>query len=694
MDLQDFRNLVDETPARIGDPDQDLNALYAYVGLTGTSHYARSEVGHALNARARSAFVSGLPAVDRLCRQLRTDLIREHVLRGVPLEPYFEVLTHLQSATRPHPEASRKTIEGDWPAAIGAIQDHIVISGWRTTDPEQLYTREYAVAHAARMLEESGYEIRLTPGWIGLTEEGESKLVQELEHRIAQIGGLNVLRRMFRAIEPFWDRIQGRHHLVPRPSMMGDAKPIPPWGYLLQLAAKHINGRKPLKDTDAGWEQLVKLVTAYGAVIDVQPYTPVAFGTFEAGDLIDFLRDLALYDTLFRVPQLRPSDVDRIARGMLDFVDLTTPIGAGWSVSQALDVIGYLMDPARGERGPVLIEEKAVRKALPHIAAPIITTLLTDVLAHGAAGANAKFSHPADSPTAQDKTLGLDFNMRPLLRLGPQRFVLVDRAVAGPACLEALLTPLRLERKGLDGDVGLSMERFLEAQLLAHGVTTKSGDYDHDKKHGECDLVVETASTLIFLELKKKALTRRARAGSDVELMLDLAASLLAAQAQAGWHELRIQAAGHLDLTLAEQTERLELHDRQIEKIAVAMLDYGSFQDRIILKHFLETSIRARFDPVDLRHGKKFEEMNGSLEEIRNQLAARQTGAAALQQPFFNCWFLSLPQLLIVLDGVAGPEEFRASLFQARHITTGSSDFYFEHSYAGSLRAHTAAIRG
>jgi hypothetical protein len=694
MDLQEFRNLVDATPARIGDQAQDLPALYAYVGLTGANHYARSEIEQALNARARAAFTSGIPFVDKLCRRLLTDLIREHVVLSVPLDPYFEILTHLQSATRPHPEGSGKTVEGDWQAAIEAMQDHIVISGWRTRDHERLYKREYAVAHAARLLDESGFKIRLAPGWIGLTEEGDAKLVKELERRIAQIGGLNVLRRLFGAIEPLWDPIQERHHLVPRPSMMGDTVPTPPWGYLLQLAAKHIEGRRPLKDTDANWDQLLRLATTYCAVIDVQPHTPTAFRTFEASGLIDFLRDLALYDTLFRVQQLRPSDVGRIARGMLDFVDMTASTRSGWTLSQALDVIGYLMNPARGERGPVLIEEKTVCKALPHVPAPVVSTLLAEVLSHGSAGANAKFSRPTDMPTAEDKTLGLDFGMRPLLRFGTRRFVLVDRAVAGPACLEALLTPLRLEQKGLDGGVGGSLERFLEAQLLAHGVPIRSGDYNRNKEHSECDLVVETASTLIFFELKKKALTRRARAGSDVELLLDLGASLLAAHAQAGWHEIRIQADGHLDLTRAKQTKRLELKDREVEKVAVAMLDYGSFQDRIVLKHFLETSIGACFDPVEPRYGKKFDEMNGSLEELRDQLTSRQLNGAPLDQPFFNCWFLSLPQLLIILDGVTSPEELRSSLFTARHITTGSSDFYFEHSYASKIKAPRAAMGG
>jgi Holliday junction resolvase-like predicted endonuclease len=108
---------------------------------------------------------------------------------------------------------------------------------------------------------------------------------------------------------------------------------------------------------------------------------------------------------------------------------------------------------------------------------------------------------------------------------------------------------LRPETKGLDDKVGLAVERFLEAEFASHGVPIGRGDYNAEGEHGECDLVIEASETVIFSEVKKKALTRQAKAGSDVYLLLDLAGSLLAAQVQAGWHEVRLRRHGHLDLS-------------------------------------------------------------------------------------------------------------------------------------------------
>ncbi len=99
---------------------------------------------------------------------------------------------------------------------------------------------------------------------------------------------------------------------------------------------------------------------------------------------------------------------------------------------------------------------------------------------------------------------------------------------------------------GPDPKVGTAMERFVEAEFASHGVEVFSGDYDEDG-HGECDIAVPTPEVLVFLELKKKTLTRQARAGIDAELLLSLAGSMLDAHAQAGWHELRITRAGFLE---------------------------------------------------------------------------------------------------------------------------------------------------
>jgi hypothetical protein len=368
----------------------------------------------------------------------------------------------------------------------------------------------------------------------------------------------------------------------------------------------------------------------------------------------------------------------------LGWLDLRAPTKAGWSVEQVLEIVSYLLDPARDMRGPIFVDEASIRRACSGVPREIVTQILDEVLSHPLSGANRNFARPTDAPipeSAEFKDAGHDFFLRPLLHGSGRKFILLDRSVCAPAFLEALLMPLRRETKGFDDKVGLAVESFLKAEFALHGVPAVSGNYDTDGEHGECDLVIETPETVFFSELKKKTLTRRARAGSDAHLMLDLAGSLLAAQAQAGWHEVRIRRSGHLDLKSDGITTHLALNGRGVERLAISLFDFGSFQDRILLKQFLEATMNATFTPTEGNLTEKFDKINAALVEIREQVVALHSGQTQVNQPFFNCWFLSAPQLLVLLDGVTDSAGFRAALWSCRHVVTGSSDIYFDLSH-------------
>ncbi len=644
----------------------------------------------ALNDRIRAAFTTGHRTVFGLCRSLITDLIREHVLFGLPLDPYYDLLGRLRDAARP--ADSGGDIQGDWEAAIKAARDSVELSNYSTSHLRGAHAREYNVAELAKALKQAGYAIRLEPGFIGVEEAAQTSLVAEIERHIAAIGGINVARQLFKQITPIYDPAMGRYHIVPAISMGAGGNPRPqiPIGYILQLAVKHLEAHEPEVTHSAHWQRLIALATAYAAVIDVQPYYPAIWGAMEAKALLKYLQEQALYDSMFRFLQLRASDVVKICRGAFSFLDPDKIHPDGWTLSQAFEVIGYLIDPRLDVRAPVIVDEREVRRCLSHLPRSAVTAILRNVLSHAAGGPNQHFSLPTDAPTPDDKSKGADFYLKPLIRRPGNRYLIIDRSMCGWGYVEALLTALRPLDQDLDTKVGTAMEKFVEAEFISHGVEVFSGDYV-EGGHVECDIAAPTPEVLVFLELKKKTLTRRARAGTDAELLLDLAGSLLDAHAQAGWHELRITRAGFLDLMRDGETRRLSLDGRGIEKIALGMFDFGSFQDRIVLKQFLEATINANFGSSNPAYDKKFKKINATLEEIREQYNTAHAGKTEIRQPFFNCWFMSIPQLLILLDEVSDPETFRATLWSYRHMVTGTSDLYFEMSNMRRMKAEVAA---
>jgi hypothetical protein len=690
VDLKSFREIVDRTPTEIAAIREQPEQLYEYAGLDFQGGYQLRTAQDALNDRIRAAFTTGHRTVFGLCRSLITDLIREHVLFGLPLDPYYDLLGRLRDAARP--ADSGGDIQGDWEAAIKAARDSVELSNYSTSHLRAAHAREYNVAESAKALKQAGYAIRLEPGFIAVEEPAQTSLVAEIERHIAAIGGINVARRLFKQITPMYDQAMGRYHIVPAISMSAGGNPRNPQipiGYILQLAVKHLEAHEPEVTHSAHWQRLIALATTYAAVIDVQPYYPAIWGAIEAKALLKYLQEQALYDSMFRFLQLRASDVVKICRGAFSFLDPDTIHPDGWTLCQAFEVIGYLIDPRLDVRGPVIVDEREVRRGLSHLPRSAVIAIL-NVLSHAAGGPNQHFSLPTDAPTPDDSSKGADFYLKPLIRRPGNRYLIIDRSMCGWGYVEALLTALRPLDPHLDRKVGPAMEKFVEAEFTSHGVEVFSGDYD-EGGHGECDIAVPTPEVLFFLELKKKTLTRRARAGSDAELLLDLAGSLLEAHAQAGWHELRITRAGFLDLMRNGNTRRLSLDGRGIEKIALGMLDFGSFQDRTVLKQFLEATLNTNFGSSNSAYDTKFKKLNAGLDEIREQYKTAHAGNAKIINPFFNCWFISIPQLLIILDEVSDAETFRATLWSYRHIVTGTSDLYFEMSSIRRGKAEVAA---
>ena len=253
MDLKTFREIVDRTPTEIAAIREEPERLYAYAGLDFQGSYQRKTIGDALNDRIRAAFKTGHRSVFSVCHNLRIDLIREHVLFGLPLQPYYDLLGRLRDAARP--TDSGGDIDGDWEGAIKAAHDSVEVSNHPTSNLRAVHAREYNVAESAKALKQAGYSIRLEPEFIAVDEAAQTFLVGEIERLITAIGGINVARRLFKQITRFYDPAMGRYHIVPPISMRGGGDRQIPIGYIsnwLSNIWRPTNPRPPMARTGNG----------------------------------------------------------------------------------------------------------------------------------------------------------------------------------------------------------------------------------------------------------------------------------------------------------------------------------------------------------------------------------------------------------------------------------------------------------
>jgi len=700
MDLKIFRQMVDQCGPGITVCQDDLAAMFTYVGLEPASAMTKRMVTDALHKKCGESFSSGHQSVWKRCKLMLDEMIQHHVIEGEPLEPYFSILTCLRDANRIASPSS--DIVGDWPAAIRYACDsrnvfNLPVGG---EIQERGYRKSFEPAKAAKRFLAAGVAIDRIDGELRFTPESEARVVAEIERRVASMGGVSVARRIFKAISPnHYDTAMERYHIGRISSPSGEGVPLPPIGYLLQLAAKHFNGKKPLRNSTEDWTKLVQLATDYAAVLDVQTYGPVFFwGGHDAVDFFQMLREIAVHDALFCIPQMRASDVIDISKGIFDGIDFTAEQSGSWTINEVFAIIARILDRSRDIRGPLWIGVDDLGRELPDISSDRIANVMARVLSHPASGPNQRFSKPTDAQNAiafGPGSLADDFFKYPLINDGKGGYLLLDRSMCAPAFLEALINAMKpsfASPRLYSAKLGLGVEQCLKKKFASKGIETPSGKYHVYGEDGDCDLVVETEQVIFFIEVKKKSLTPMARAGSDVFVILDLARSALKAQVQAGWHELRIRRRGHLNLVDGnDQVYQLNLSGRKIERIAVSLPDYGSFQDRNVLMGFLESNIGAQYSVSVSKYQNDFDELNELLNQFKEQENELRSMRGDQNFPFYNCWFLSLPQLLILLDDVSDAEAFKAAIWSTRGTTTGSLDFYREYSWMKNIKAKAAA---
>jgi hypothetical protein len=105
----------------------------------------------------------------------------------------------------------------------------------------------------------------------------------------------------------------------------------------------------------------------------------------------------------------------------------------------------------------------------------------------------------------------------------------------------------------------------------------------------------------------------------------------------------------------------------------------------MLIQQFLTANLGATYTVNSPSLSSKFDRLNKYLEALLKQ-TEEILGGKQVNWPFFNCWFLSVPQLLVLLDDVHDVEAFRAVFFSKRAMTLDVADLYYFHSRYGQAQ--------
>jgi CRISPR/Cas system-associated endoribonuclease Cas2 len=535
--------------------------------------------------------------------------------------------------------------------------------------------RQVAVATALRRLTQKyGFSVHIGDGDIFLNSEDLRPACSDLERLITQYGGIHLANAIQGVLTKSgrYDSVQKRFHIIVAGDMMGEKKnPSVPFGYLFSLAQKHphLGTKAAAHQTDAKLHQeIFELSTNIVAALDVEVYN-VWETEFRTGSaLVKLMRDLVVYDSNFKIAQTRSTDAKIILNGLFDWI-----AGSAYETSIPVkEIINFgrgLCKLIENKNTSVIVNRSQLKKLSQRSC--ITLGKLLDIFSHPATPPNANFLLPTDGDKADAET-------RPLIRLDRNRYWLPLQGSVLGAVVEAIRDYYRRSSPSFERELGDKFEAFVKALLSSRSIPIRCGKYREKKGvEPEIDVAIESTDLISLIEIKKKPLTRKAMIGSDFDLLIDVWQSLFDSQIQALRHEINLRRNGQIAFT---DGTVLQYASQEFERISVVLTDFGSLQDKRTIDQILRFFSSARFSCSEADKNAKLLELNKKCESfvrLYDEWIALIGDQPNL--PFLGCWFLSLPQLLLLLDDVNSAADFAKNLQATKCVTFKTMDFYFEY---------------
>lgn len=519
-----------------------------------------------------------------------------------------------------------------WQDAVTIGRALFVIDAYFRRDP-----RHEEVAAAAGRLHRGGYKVSLKYGRPWMAHSELVKVTSAIGKLLSKLGMANVLGNIASQMRAD-DSYHFDQYLTGRRYSPSGRLPSLPYGFLVNLAVTLPDSAVEASDPALNWANAVALARDLVATLDVEPQNQFWTINLASKRLDAQLREVGLYDHLFG---LRQWSIYVTPLVLTNFVG-TECDGAlqethGWVLQDAVKlceavIVKARTDPARLTRRDLQatgLTDAQLDCLLPHFV-------------HASRKVNVGYRSPLCAEAA-------DLMFRPMIEVSGGDFLVPAASLAGPAFYEATMAAVRaavsksvVARVTGDGTEKVTGELFRKAGLPP---TFTSAKYNVGKRdEGECDLVLESDSHIVFVECKAKAMTRAAMSGTKGAGIEVYVGGVLNAQSQCLQHERLLRSEGHIRF---EDGRRLELRDREIVRLSVTLLDHGTLQDASFFWALAQTLCRSRKSAL-----KKV------MSKIRAELDLIRAFGRADVVSVLSAAFLSVGQLAIVLADAKSLKQF------------------------------------
>lgn len=542
------------------------------------------------------------------------------------------------------------------------------------------YLSEEVVTKAALRLKNHGYAVQLEEGKFFLDGEEAKKLTKEIDWLAEQFGGKKIIDSLLSELHKKKKFSGTRYHLgrAVRNINWG-AEPLPayPSGYLINIAAKHLNHEPATPRIKAGIK-LFELARDLIALFELEDYSAYAFGHVDHQLLPEYIRRMLLGDFCLSYRQLDPAHCIFMIEELYRWVDepkMKEELGFG--MGDVLDLARAIMKNVAPDKINTVLKLEEIRNRM-HISQAGFNKLIPHYM-HNSNHINASYEDPADSNS-------VTLDSAPLIWQSGGKALVIATPLISTSFMEATLKVARKVSKEANKLVGDALEPMLEKMFLSRGIDIFACSKKY--KSGEIDLVIESPNHIILFECKKKALTRPTLGGDLADALIDICLTFMQAQCQLAKHELILLQKGFIEFA---DGSRLYQNGRRIEKIAVTLYDFGSLQDRIVAGNLINVLISAKLSATALTEYQqtKFKECNSLLAELNNLYAEKIKITGDNQNQLFDCVFLGTPQISFLLQHSPNIEVFLSNLGSVKSLVNATLDMYATFSYFNSLKKST-----
>ena len=586
--------------------------------------------------------------------------------------------------------------EQQWTEALSYLKGYMELRPQKDPFRDDFRQKELDRARAAVRLSKIGLRVRIENN--DLKFDKEYMVTYQLSNWISQIGGVRFVETLLELMP--YDEKKRRLMLLRQGNLPDPGTFVPeyPFGYLLNLGLRHTSSIGSEKALKRHFGNVMNLSRDF--CLAVYPYQSYSIWekVFHRNEtVLEYFQRLTLIDSLYYMQQSGKDFVLEMCNFLIDQM-----VQSGMSLCAACSFEEYrqLMNVLAGKTDI----KKFVRLKQTEIDALQDKKRQAEILkmiSFEMGDININYEKPVDYNK-------VNYNDRPFVILKNGDVILYPTTIGVWGWYEMLLSLLRTADGQIDNKVGLMLEDLMHGKLHKKGIATKTGRYVVDKIEGEADVVIETPDKILLIEMKKKTMTRAARQGHIYQIVLDFAGSLLYSQEQCVRTDTLLRRKGCIDLLKKKKVvDTLEWLGRESDKITLTLSDYGTLQDRAVLRNVLDELLKYRYT-VEEKEIRAFESdpkkqeltLKGykTLAEKQDDMIAyltelkQQHDSSKTWNPFFNSFFFNLEQMFFMVGLANNLDELYDMIDAHRTPVMGTFDFWQEFDW--KMKMHEGMKKG